>query len=436
MRPPHLVAAVVAALALAACDRGAATDTAASWRTVTDTIGDTLVVRTVGASDSAATLRLVPELRIGELDGAEEYTFGSITAVLPAPGGGAYVWDDQAVALRRYDSAGVFVRRVGGRGGGPGEYEATNGMALLADGRLAFWDPRAARVVVYDTAGTTVGGWRVTGGFFTQRAVSTDTAGTVALHTLLDQAAGGTPLGERVQGYVRYRPDGTVVDSLVAPMAPERATQLTAVRREGANRSSSSVNVPFTPQVSCARGPHGWFACGRGDRYAITLHRPGAPLRIERDVAPVPVQGDERASEEEVVTAMLRRTEPGWRWDGPAIPAEKPYFRSIETDADARIWVRRSQLAERIPDEELAEQQRARTTGPPPIPPRRWREPLAYDVFAPDGRFLGHLPVPRRTTLHHMRGDTIWGVQRDSLDVQYVVRFRVEPSLAAREGRE
>ena len=51
------------------------------------------------------------------------------------------------------------------------------------------------------------------------------------------------------------------------------------------------------------------------------------------------------------------------------------------------------------------------------------------------GASLGHLPVPRGTTLYHMRGDTIWGVQRDSLDVPYVVRFRVEPSLAARADR-
>ena len=199
--------------------------------------------------------------------------------------------------------------------------------------------------------------------------------------------------------------------------------------------SSASTNVPFSAQVSCARGPHGWFACGHGDRYAITLFRPDAPLRIERDVARVAVQADERASEEESVTAMMRRTDPSWRWSGPAIPAEKPYFRSLELDADGRVWVRRSQPGARIPDEELAERGAPTAGGPPPIPPRRWREPLAYDVFAPDGRLLGHVPVPRGTTLHHMRGDTIWGVQRDSLDVQYVVRFRVEPSLAAPTGR-
>src|SRR5687768_13160226 len=80
MRPSHLAAALAAALALAACDRAGAGDATASWQTVVDTIGDTVVVRTVGASDSAATLRLVPELRIGELEGADEYTFGSVGA--------------------------------------------------------------------------------------------------------------------------------------------------------------------------------------------------------------------------------------------------------------------------------------------------------------------------------------------------------------------
>ena len=426
----RVLSALLTAVALVtACDRGG--DVAAvGWETVTDTIGDTVVVRTVGASDTAAALRLEETLRIGELEGADEYTFASVQGIVPAPGGAVWVWDGTVKALRLYDSAGRFVRQLGRRGGGPGEYEESNGMAPLPDGRLAFWDPRNARVMLFDTAGATDGGWRVAAGFFTQRAVVADTAGTVYLQQLLDADVEGVPFPRRRLGWIRYRvADGQPLDSLVPPLAPDEALQLTATRVEGGqNRSSSSTNVPFSPQSICALGARGYFVCGNGARYGITLHRPEGLLRIERDAEAPAVQADEKASEEETITAMLRGTDPSWRWSGPPIPDRKPFFRGLQVAADGRVWVLRSRPGERIPDEELAELETARRgDGPNRIPPRRWRERSAFDVFEPDGRYVGHLLVPPRTSLMHMRADTVWAVERDSLDVPYVVRFRLLP---------
>jgi hypothetical protein len=71
---------------------------------------------------------------------------------------------------------------------------------------------------------------------------------------------------------------------------------------------------------------------------------------------------------------------------------------------------------------------------PPLPPPRAWREPVAYDVFTPDGQFLGHLPVPPRTSLLYMSGGTVWATVRDSLDVPTVTRFRVEPAAGLRDA--
>ena len=51
---------------------------------------------------------------------------------------------------------------------------------------------------------------------------------------------------------------------------------------------------------------------------------------------------------------------------------------------------------------------------------------MMHDVFDPEGRFLGTLPVPERTSLLHMHGDHAWGIVRDSLDVPYVTRFRID----------
>jgi hypothetical protein len=179
------------------------------------------------------------------------------------------------------------------------------------------------------------------------------------------------------------------------------------------------MSIPFAPGPVWAFSPHGYYAAGVGDRYAVTLFRSGEPvLRIEREVDPVPVDPDEKAAWKESITANMRRMSPGWRWDGPAIPDTKAAFRQLEVGLDGRIWVLRYQRAERR--EVGAEEEDRR-----PSPRRDWPEPTVYDVFEPDGRYLGAVRVPRETTVHVMRGDYLWGVTRDSLDVQYIERFKL-----------
>jgi hypothetical protein len=73
--PFHSVYLIAAALPLAACagDGGAV----AGWRSEREIRGDTVVVTTTGGSVWSET-SLVEDLRIGTLDGPEEYIFGGI----------------------------------------------------------------------------------------------------------------------------------------------------------------------------------------------------------------------------------------------------------------------------------------------------------------------------------------------------------------------
>lgn len=128
-------------LVLAAC-RGADDRPADGRRSETATEGDTIVVRDSG--EDPLPRRLVVDLRIGEAEGAEAYTFGTVDDVVPAPDGGVYVGDQQSHEARRYDAEGRLVRQVGRRGAGPGEYEYVAGMVVVDEG-LAIWDAMARR---------------------------------------------------------------------------------------------------------------------------------------------------------------------------------------------------------------------------------------------------------------------------------------------------
>lgn len=54
---------------------------------------------------------------------------------------------------------------------------------------------------------------------------------------------------------------------------------------------------------------------------------------------------------------------------------------------------------------------------------------MTFDVFEADGTFLGSVRAPDGLSVFPepvFRGDTLWALTRDELDVQRVVRYRVE----------
>jgi hypothetical protein len=138
----------------------------------------------------------------------------------------------------------------------------------------------------------------------------------------------------------------------------------------------------------------------------------------------VPVLVDEKAERERIMTANMRHTQANWRWNGPPIPDAKPPYTGFYVGARGRIWVRLHQEAyqieQREPEHELA---------PGEIPERTWLEPVAFDVFEPEGRYLGMVRAPRGFSAYPtpvIRGDTVWAVVRDDFDVPYITRFHIE----------
>jgi hypothetical protein len=397
----RIVLALVCTVAVSACGDRASAGPGGGWTATTDTIGDTVVVRT-GAGSLRGSAVLVPEVRIGALDGADHEMFGNVSGFAAAPDGSVVAYDGQVPALRRYAADGSYLGSIGRKGGGPGEYENSDGgIVVLPDGRVVLRDPGNARFGVWDAEGRPLETWPARGGTMTSTPI-------------FPASDGGffNPIFEFGPDGVKYRvtrhsSDGTAFDTLDVPGRSFEAATLEAAR-EGAR---SMRNVPFSPSVQWTLHPDGYFVFGISDRYAVDLLRPDAPvLRLARDIDPVPVSADERRAQEEFATRAMRQTDPSWRWNGPPIPQVKPYFGQIHTGSDGRIWIQRSTPGERIPDDELE----PTADGTPP--PARFRSPIAFDVFEPDGHYLRPLFGP----------DAVWAIERDELDVQYLVRFRIE----------
>lgn len=413
-------------LALAGCGDSERT-LATAWQAEYDTIGDTVVVRTVAGSVWGDTAELVEDLKIGEFEGRDEYMFGRLRSLAVAPDGSIYIFDSHAMELRKYAPDGTYVMTFGREGGGPGEYKRPDGgLGVLPDGRVLLRDPGNTRIGVYSPDGEYLDGWRIRGSFNTSRPLHVDTAGNSHTLILLDAQADVT---DWTFGLVRYGPDGEPSDTIPAPRYPFEPSELVATHVDGDNQSTSVNQVPFTPTVAWTYSPLGYMVGGTSTRYAIDLFiAPDRVLRIERaDWHPVPVLDAERAEQEDIMTANMRQTEPGWRWRGDPIPATKPPWASFFVGERGRLWVLLHQEAYQIEtDEETSDR-------PGEIPTQTWVEPVAFDVFEPDGRYLGMVRAPRgfsRYPYPVFRGDTVWATVRDELEVPYIVRFHIERGKA------
>ena len=413
--------ATAATLGLAACGPDAPP---AGPSIQVDTIGDTTVVRTLSGSIWETEARLVPEVSIGELDGPEEYLFGRIGSLAVDSDRNVYVFDAQALHVRVFNADGTYITTLGREGEGPGEFGRAETIAVLPDGRLLVRDPGNMRVQVFDLASGGTEEWVYNSGN-TYRAgapLHTDVRGRTFLLTS-DQA--------RDDIIIVLGSDGTHLDTLPEPTTDYERVLVSAATEDGGASVTSAV--PFTPRFFWTVHPSGHFLTGLSSDYRVDFEGDDGVLRIERAYDPVPVSGEERNYRRESLVRMIRFSVPDWTWDGPRIPDYKPIFDELLTGRNGRIWVRLTAVGQRVENEN-------HDPDNPFSEPVTWRESTRYDVFEPDGTYLGVVVPPDEFSRYPdpvFDGDLVWAVTVDELGVERVVRYRIEvgEGWGDREGR-
>lgn len=386
--------------------------------TVRDTVGDTIVVRSTGSVwGEEATLQ--EDLRIGQVEGPPELTFGRIAGLAVAETGEVHVVDGQAPAVRVYDPEGAYLRTLGGEGEGPGEYTRPEGIAILSDGRPVVRDPGTGRLNVYSRRGEPLDAWpHRAGRFFTYPPIA-DTAGH--LYNPIT-ARPVDPPHEVTVAFVRFGPEGEAVDTLFPPRF-DYDPPVVSGRTPAGNRRAS--DVPFAPDTHLALSPLGYLVGGVSTRYAVNVYRRDVPvIQIRREYDPVPVKSAESADHRRYIVDRISSMVPGWSWNGPDIPGVKAPYKDLFVGQKGRIWVQLHTPGKRLRTE--PDQHPLR-----PEPPR-WTEPVVFDVYEPDGRYLGRLRAPAGFQTRPQpvaRGDTLWAAVQDDLGVEYVARFVVRPRM-------
>lgn len=340
---------------------------------------------------------LVEELRIGALDGAEEEMFGSVNAIAVTASGRIVVSDRQGPILRIFAPDGSPVGTAGREGEGPGEYRAVLGLQPHPDG-FAIWDPRNARVSIYDEDGVFLRSVRVESGLNTGDAFQVDTTGAFWVKAT-DPRQG--------LGWLTFAPDGTETGFVAFPDSNPEGPAFQLSAREGALR-------PFNVRTHATVSPLGYVVEARNDTISVRLVEDGREIRrIRHPHTPVAVGEAERRQWGEWAGFFAGGTDQSY--DG--IPTTKPAFHDLRTDREGRIWLRMHVEAVEGPD---------RMPAPDRRPPFTWREPTVFRVFEPTGEFLGRVRFPDDVRMLESRGRAVCGTTSGELRETYVVRYRIE----------
>lgn len=381
--------------AIAACGgEGGGTE----WAGTMDTLPGGQVVVTnpaTGVWDSTTAWRVVEELRIGAEDGDGPEVLGQVGLVFEDAGGRIWVLESSEQHFKVFDRQGRFVRTVGRQGGGPGEFAQVAGIAPLPDGRLLVVDPQGARLSYFDTAGTYLTSHTTSGGFSIY-----PWPGGVDREGFLYHPA---PLADNQSGFrfVLLKQDSlfNVIDTLFPPRTPGTPDFLELRSATGFIRAS----VPFSPGMQWRLTSEGdvWLAL-TGEYTLARLSARGDTLRVVRK--PFTATPVSEADKDSAVAALQWFTNQGGRVDRGRIPSTKPALQTFQVAEDGYLWVE-------------ATQRDAALT-------RR-----AFDIFDPEGRFLGTLRLPFPLSAYpipQLRGDRLIAVTQDDAGVPYVVRARIE----------
>jgi hypothetical protein len=342
--------------------------------------------------------RLVPDLRIGMVDGPPEYMFSQVAALALGPGDTIYVLDQGDKAVTAYDPQGRFVRRFGREGDGPGEFRAPGSMAAGRDGLLVYdWRPR--RLTRFSWTGEVVSTvlveqWTPFGANL--RMVG-DTAFTLGMTG--GQSAPPRPTDGRFW-LVRFSTAGAVLDTLIADQGGESVVH----RREN---SVTVFGAPFARGPRWDVAPDGRVAYGRGDAYVIDLYANAPDVRLVARVRRTEpsleaTEADRSAYREPYQRPSLpeaTRRRHAEILETVSYPATWPAYTQLLFDAAGRLWVRR--------------------------PVHAGESVIPRDVFTPEGVYLGEVTFPGRLNVLLIGDDAVYGVERDELDVPAVVRYRI-----------
>jgi hypothetical protein len=311
--------------------------------------------------------------------------------------GGIVVADGGTLQIHYFDAEGGLRALVGGRGRGPGEFEALSLLGVTPQDSVFVWDRSQARLTVIDPGGTIV------------------RAETLRPPTgsLTPMPRGVFPDGSLLASFpslmARTPTEGMLVRDSVRlwryhPSSGERERLVTFPSGEVFFWRGDSYQVPFgLSPVSTLHGDELFAIPGTEHEVHVYTHTGRMRMRM-RHVRPPVAVSDEEA--EAVRRLQLERAPPSNADPAGAvrrlpIPSHRPVYGEILVDEEGNVWARRLNFWIAFIDPDTEE-------------PGRW------SIFSADGVLLGEVTVPPGVFLQQVNRSDVVALWYDDTGVPFV----------------
>jgi len=416
----HVLVLAATALSLSACVDRPPEYSSAITR---DSAGITIVENEAPAWDNANAWRITSEpiLDIGILEGEPRYELHRPRAAIQLADGRIVVSNTGSYQIRFYDEDGQHLLDAGGEGGGPGEFRRISWMGRLEQDSIAVFDQTQKRLSVFSSQGAFV---RDVGLGVTARDYPTigGRLGDGSLVGGFRIRPRGPDLPEGIGRdsliLLRFDPAGELIDTV--GLFPNRVFDVRN-RAIGARSIRGPADVAFSPRTVWAVGED-VLVIGNSESYELrVLDREGGIRRIIRKAhVPVLVTEEDRTGLVdiwlEIHAGNLHNPEVQYfikTLEDSPLPEAFPAFDPMEMDERGwRIGV--PLLVDRENNLWVAQYRRPIETTP------------LWDVFDPNGYFLGTIELPDGFLLTDAGDDYVLGVWTEELDVPHVRMFGLE----------
>ena len=384
------IAAVSVAIAPAACGDTVPGDQGFSTR---DSAG-IVIAENRGSPPALIRVDGTPLLEVGVAQGAPELEFSDVVGAVLTPGGTLVVADGITRELRLFDHEGAHLRSFGRPGGGPGEFEALNSIALRGDSILAH-DMRGWRFTIVgesgDLLGTTPAGNAAFIGLLGDGAL-------VSYDVLTREMPPPGSISRSRAALLLHSPDGSAGDRIL-----EFDSNEVYVHTEIPGFSERI----FRRSTAVVVGRDRILIADNGSFEIRELARDGRVRRLIR-------RADVRRP---VTEAELRRyIDMGIERYGPRAEIFGPTLRDQPPPEEMPAFGRSDALENRLPTVLEGPERQIWVLEYLAFP----EEPPVWDVFDASGRLLGAVELPVGLDLTFVGEQRLVGVRRDDLDVEIV----------------
>lgn len=376
--------------------RDALTSTAIAFATFTLI---TAAARAQSPSTSPGTFGTVnakPFLSIGLQDGAEPYQLHRVYGATRLPDGRIVIANSGTQQLRVFDAKGHFLRNVGGRGGGPGEFGMSSSLRLyrFRDSVLAL-DESANRVHVFDSQLK-----------FAKTRLFSPVQSFPLPFTIGAFDDGSLLVMAYVNGGALHGAPGTVVRSQYAIATYSAAGMMIGKITEVEARPrfvmsfANAISYPFVPLIAepLQTVVDNEIFVLRGSRAELEVFdRAGKLVRTLKWPAPTTRSATlwkayTKADLATMTGQMRAKYEKFYTLDLP-LPEIAPTYSDIVVDSEKRLWLKRYRVG---------------------------RVASTWDVITTRGVWLGSVQTPARFTLYDVDKNFLLGRWLDDLDVEAV----------------